>query len=149
MPKTGVRFLAIVLTALVLIPAGAHFFAFWNKIGLAQDAYFTVQGIYRGWALFGIVIFADLAALLALAWTHRREHWPLLLALLAFAVVAASLVLFFAWIYPANQATVNWTVVPENWETLRAHWEWTHLINAILVFIAFCAATVASLISTR
>jgi hypothetical protein len=43
-----VRFLAIVLTALALVPAGAHVFALPNKIGLPQEEYFVVQGIYRG-----------------------------------------------------------------------------------------------------
>ncbi len=35
-----VQFLALVLTALALIPAGAHLFALPNKIGLAQEQYF-------------------------------------------------------------------------------------------------------------
>jgi hypothetical protein len=40
-----------VLTALALVPAGAHLFELPNKIGLSQDRYFIVQSIYRGWAL--------------------------------------------------------------------------------------------------
>src|SRR5690606_16447499 len=55
------QFLAIMLTALALVPAGAHFFELPNKIGLAEDDYFVVQNIYRGWALFGIVLFGALA----------------------------------------------------------------------------------------
>src|SRR3546814_10610602 len=31
------QFAAIVLTALALVPAGAHFFELWNKIGLSQE----------------------------------------------------------------------------------------------------------------
>jgi hypothetical protein len=41
-----VRFLAVILTALALVPAGAHFFELPNKIGLSQEEYFTVQRIY-------------------------------------------------------------------------------------------------------
>jgi hypothetical protein len=55
-----VRFFAVILTALALVPAGAHFFELPNKIRLSQEQYFTVQGIYRGWALFGIVLLGDL-----------------------------------------------------------------------------------------
>jgi hypothetical protein len=44
-----VQFLAVMLTALALIPAGAHLFE------LPQDAYETVQGVYAGWALFGVI----------------------------------------------------------------------------------------------
>lgn len=141
----AVPFLAIVLSAFALIPVGAHFFELWNKMGLDRDAYFIVQQIYRGWALFGIVLFADLAALLALAVSLRGEKGPFRLALLAFGLVALSLVLFFLWTYPANQATQNWTVVPADWERLRLQWERTHAIDAVLTFLALCAATLASL----
>ncbi|HYI89366.1 MAG TPA: DUF1772 domain-containing protein, partial [Beijerinckiaceae bacterium] len=51
------RFLGVVLTALALVPAGAHLFELPNKVGLSQEHYFIVQGIYRGWALFGLVLF--------------------------------------------------------------------------------------------
>ena len=57
-----VRFFAVVLTALALVPAGAHFFELPNKIRLSQEQYFTVQGIYRGWALFGFVLFGAIGA---------------------------------------------------------------------------------------
>ena len=51
-----VQFLALALTAIALIPAGAHLFALPNKIGLPQEQYLIVQGIYRGWALLGVRI---------------------------------------------------------------------------------------------
>ena len=112
-----------------------------NKIGLDQDAYFTVQNIYRGWALFGIVLFGALAANLALAITVRRQRAPFGLAFVAFLLVAATLVIFFTWTYPANQATSNWTVVPANWQELRTQWEYAHATNAVLTFLALCAVT--------
>ncbi|HEX7204375.1 MAG TPA: hypothetical protein VF237_04425 [Xanthobacteraceae bacterium] len=67
------KFLAIVLTALALVPGGAHFFSLPNKITLTESNYFIVQNIYRGWALFGIVLFGALFANMALAWAMR---WP-------------------------------------------------------------------------
>ena len=70
------QFLALVLSALALVPAGAHLFALPNKIGLAQTDYFIVQNIYRGWALFGIVLFGALAATLVLAILVRRQRAP-------------------------------------------------------------------------
>jgi hypothetical protein len=141
------QFLAIVFTALALVPAGAHLFELPHKIGLAQDDYFVVQSIYRGWALFGIVLFGALAEDLALAIMVRRQQgafWP---ALLAFLLVAATLVIFFTWIYPANQATNNWTVVPVNWQELRTQWEYAHATNAILTFFALCAVTWSVLVT--
>lgn len=49
------QFVAIVLTALALVPGGAHLFALPNKIHLREADYFITQGIYFGWSLFGIV----------------------------------------------------------------------------------------------
>jgi hypothetical protein len=145
---TGLRmlqFLAIVLTALALVPGGAHFFELWNKIGLGREAYFTVQHIYNGWALFGIVLFGALGTNLLLAVSLRRQWRAALLAGAGFVLVGLTLVFFFLWIFPANQATQNWTVAPANWEVLRAQWEWTHALNAVLTFLALCAVTGAGL----
>jgi hypothetical protein len=69
------KFLAIVLTALALVPLGAHLFVLPNKILLAESNYFIVQNIYRGWALFGIVLFGALFANLALAWALRGQRF--------------------------------------------------------------------------
>jgi hypothetical protein len=141
------QFLAIVFTALALVPAGAHLFELPNKIGLAQDEYFIVQNIYRGWALFGIVLLGALAANLALAIMVRRQRGPFWLAFLAFLLVAATLVIFFTWTYPANRATSNWTAVPANWQELRTQWEYAHAANAVLTFLALCAVTLSVLLT--
>jgi hypothetical protein len=141
-----VQFLAIVLTALALVPGGAHLFALPNKMGLDQSAYFTVQAIYRGWALFGIALFGALAANLVLAVLVRHERAPFLLAGLAFLCIAATLAIFFAWTFPANQATLNWTVSPENWEVLRTQWEYSHAVNAVITFVGFSAVTLSALL---
>src|SRR5688500_3068553 len=81
-----VHFLAVVFTALALVPGGAHLFELPNKIDLDQNAYFTVQAIYRGWALFGIALFGALGFNLALAVLTREERTPFVLACLAFCV---------------------------------------------------------------
>jgi hypothetical protein len=144
-----VQFLAVILTALALVPVGAHLFELPNKIGLAQEQYFTVQGIYRGWALFGIVLFAALAANLTLAVIVRQRRGPFRLALIAFLCIAGTLAIFFGWTYPANQATSNWTRVPENWLALRAHWEYSHAVNAVITFAALCLVTLSVLTTRR
>ena len=142
------QFCAIVLTALALVPGGAHLFELPNKIGLDQEAYFTVQAIYRGWALFGFVLFAALLADLALTVVLAFRRRPYVLPLLAFLLVAATLAIFFVWTYPANRATSNWTLPTPNWTTLRMHWEYAHAVNAVLTFIALCLLT-WSAVTTR
>ncbi len=142
-----VQFVAVILTALALVPAGAHFFELPNKIGLAQEAYFTVQNIYRRWALFGVVLIGALVANLALAIMLRDQRGPFWLALAAFVLVAATLAIFFTWTFPANQATSNWTVVSADWQELRTQWEYAHATNAVLTFIALCSVTLAALMA--
>jgi hypothetical protein len=137
-----------VLTALALVPAGAHFFELPNKIGLDQQTYFTVQAIYRGWALFGFALFGALFANLALTLLLAFRRRAYVLPLLAFLLVAATFVIFFTWTYPANQATSNWTLPTPNWTRLRMHWEYAHAVNAVLTFIALCLLT-WSAVTTR
>jgi hypothetical protein len=139
MTLKAMQFLAVILTALALVPAGAHVFALPNKIGLPQEQYFAVQGIYRGWALFGVVLIGALLADLALAVLQRYQRGPFRLALLAFVLMAASLAVFFTWTYPANQATANWTVAPETWQALRQQWEFAHATSALLQFFSLCS----------
>jgi hypothetical protein len=132
-------FAALVLTALAFAPGAAHLFALPNKIGLSQSDYFIAQGIYRGWALLGFVLFGALFTDLALAVAAYRRGRGLAPPLVAVLCMVANLAIFFVWTFPANQATANWTVQPANWAALRLQWEYSHAVNALLTFVAFCA----------
>ena len=138
------QFLAVVLTALALLPGGAHLMALPAKIAMPEDPYFVVQQIYRGWALAGVVIFLAIFAnlLAALLTRESRRKWRLFGA--AALLIAATLAVFFLWTYPANQATANWTSVPENWEQLRAAWEYSHAANAAITFLALLCSVGAA-----
>lgn len=138
-------FVAVILNALALVPGGAHLFALPNKIALPQEAYFTAQGIYRGWALLGVVLIGAMLANLASAIMLRTQPLPFRLSLAAFIAVAATLAIFFLWTFPANQATANWTTVPANWEALRRQWEYSHAVNALITFAALCLATASAM----
>jgi len=134
--------LALVLTALALVPAGAHLFEMAHKLGLGREAYFIAQGLYNGWALLGTFMIAAMILNAWLAWRGASSRaWHGAAALL----LAAALANFFAFTYPANQATRNWTSQPENWELLRRQWEYSHAVGAVLVFAALCAVVVAVL----
>jgi hypothetical protein len=138
------QFAAMILTALAFVPVGAHLFELPNKIGLSEQDYFVVQSIYRGWALFGIVIFAAIGANLLVAGMLWRRRRPFGLALLAALLLAGTLLVFFEWTYPANQATNNWTLVAGNWRQLRTQWEYSHAANAVLTFAALCCTTLSA-----
>jgi len=107
MANRTVAFLAILLTALLLVPEGAHFFELPGKIGMDRETYFSVQQIYAGWAFFGIVMLAALVANIALAVILRRDPAAMAFAVFAAVAVVANVAIFFVWTYPANQATAN------------------------------------------
>jgi hypothetical protein len=145
MPGTRVlAFLAVLLTALALVPAGAHLLALPNKLAMGREAYLAAQGAYAGWAMAGAFPIGAILACVGLALRQQppASPWP---ALLAALLLAAGLAVFFHWTLPANQATANWTRLPEDWETLRAQWEWSHAANAVLTFLALCAVIGAAL----
>ena len=144
----ALQFIALILTAIALVPAGAHFFSLPNKIHLAKDDYFIVQSIYSGWAFFGIVLIGNLFALAALAIAVRMQPAPFVLVLLSLACQFATLAVFFAFVFPTNQATHNWTEIPANWQALRRSWEYGHAASALIAFGGFCALAL-SVLATR
>lgn len=90
-----VRFLSLLFVALALGPALAHLFELPNKINLSVEDYFTVQNVYRGWALLGFVVFGALASTLlqtVLLWQHGKVF---ALSLLAFLCIVGTQVIFW------------------------------------------------------
>lgn len=61
------------------------------------------------------------------------------------ACIAAALAVFFAFTFPANQATANWTVLPDDWEALRRQWEYSHAAAAVLYVLAVALLTLSLL----
>jgi hypothetical protein len=144
----ALKFLTVVLTALALVPGGAHIFALPNKIHLAEGNYFVTQSVYRGWALFGIVLFGAVFANFALTLALRRRR-AFVFVLVCLGCLIASLVIFFAFTFPANQATYNWTQVPADWEELRWQWEISHAVNALITFTGFCSLVMGLLVEEK
>jgi xanthine/uracil permease len=134
MATRTLQFLAVVLTAIALIPSGAHLLALAAKMELPEEPYFVAQQIYRGWAWLGIIIVA--AVLLNFVSATLAHGRPRQLSLVAGLLIATTLAIFFTWTHPANQETLNWTYVPSDWEQLRLQWEYSHAVNAALTFVA-------------
>ena len=141
-------FFAMVFVALSLGPSLAHLLELPNKIALSRDDYFTVQTIYQGWALLGVLVFVSLLATLTLTISLRGDRTPMVLAGLAFLCVVGTQVVFWVFTFPANQATSNWTEIPENWEQLRVQWEYSHAVAALLNLIAM-VSLIGSLLSWK
>jgi hypothetical protein len=125
--------------------AGAHALELPNKIGMGAQDYFVAQQLYRGWNRLGYVLAAELVGMLAVIVLYRKDRRVLPPAALALAALVAAQAIFWIWTFPANQATGNWTVQPENWEALRAQWEYSHLAGAGFQLLALAALIVAVL----
>jgi hypothetical protein len=131
---------ALALTAIAFLPSGAHMFELPAKMALNREEYFLVQGIYSGWAWFVIPIAGAIVANARLfVLERRRDSRAAFCALGSAALIALSLVVFFIFVFPGNQATANWTRMPSNWEELRLAWEYGHAANALLMFTALLA----------
>jgi len=91
--------------------------------------------------LLGFVVFGALASTLILAIKVRKERGVFALTLIAFLCIAGTQIVFWMFTYPANQATNNWTMLPDNWMALRTRWEYSHAAGADLSLIAFIALT--------
>jgi hypothetical protein len=68
-----VRFLSLLFTALALGPSLAHLLELPSKINLSAEDYLTVQQIYRGRALLGIVWAGALISNVVLTIMIRKE----------------------------------------------------------------------------
>jgi hypothetical protein len=145
----SVSFLALVFTALALVPYGAHLAALPNKIGMTREQYLIAQSVYSGWALFAVVLFPAMLFNIAFAVVLRDTGPAFALAVAACICMAATLAIFYFSTYPANVATENWTVAPADWENLRRQWEYSHAVNAILTFMTFCLVAQASIARGR
>jgi hypothetical protein len=133
------RFCSVLFVALALAPALAHVLELPHKIGMSAADYLTVQRLYGGWALLGVVVFASLASTLVLAILVRHEPHAFALCLAAFLCVVAAQVVFWTFTFPVNRATVNWTTLPDDWMALRTRWEYSHAAGAALNFVALLA----------
>src|SRR5262245_25115047 len=117
-------FIAIFATVLAAGGALAHLFEMPRKMMLSREAYFTVQQIYAGWDLFGLVLLFQFFTLALLAWRSFPEYYVFRPVLAALLLMLAAQAVFWLFTFPANAATQNWTQMPANWEMLRRQWEY-------------------------
>jgi len=132
-------FVTLLSTAVALGPALAHLLELPNKIDLTRSDYFTVQQIYRGWSLLGGLLLVEFVSLIAVVLYARADKRMRNAALVALLCLVGAQLLFWVFTYPANAATENWTVQPENWRELRQRWEFSHAGGAVLQLIAMAS----------
>jgi amino acid permease len=138
-------FLALMLTAIALGAGLAHLFELPNKIGLGASDYLTVQRNYDNWWIVGLFVPLAFVSVLALTVALRGAGAPFTLALIALLLLVVELAVFWGFTAPVNRATENWTMLPGNWEELRAQWEYSHAVRAILYVLALGALVMSVL----
>jgi hypothetical protein len=143
------RFLSLMFAALAFAPAAAHLLELPNKIGLSPEDYLTVQQIYRGWALLGVVVIGALVSTAAYVVVIRKQRKPFMLAVIAILCLAGTQALFWTFTFPANQLTANWTVLPDDWAVLRRQWEYSHATSAFLNLAALVALILSVLVREK
>lgn len=142
-------FCALFFTALALGPPLAHLLALPNKIGMPAETYFAAQTAYRGWSLTAVLLLLELAGMIAVAWFVRFDRKALVAALAAIGCVAVAQIVFWTFTFPANKATENWTAIPDDWQSLRAEWEYSHAAGAGFQLLALALLIVAVLRGLR
>jgi hypothetical protein len=138
-------FSSLLFTAFAMAAAFAHAFELPNKMRLSAEEYLTVQQIYRGWSLLGIVVFGALLSTFILTVTARGTAL-FRYALIAFLCILGTQVIFWTLTFPVNQQTRNWTFLPENWTALRDRWEYSHAAGAVLDLGAMVSLILAALV---
>jgi hypothetical protein len=140
-----VRFCSIFFTALSLAPGLAHTFELVNKMKLSSNDYLTVQQIYRGWALLGVLVLLTLLSNLVLIIISYRQGQSFTLQLIAFISLAITQLIFWVFTYPVNHVTKNWTTLPANWILLRNKWEFSHAASSLFTLFALILLIISSL----
>ena len=136
-------FVAFVSTGLAMGVAFAHVLELPTKMALDRDTYFLVQQLNRGWLILSVLLGVQLLSILVTAFLSREDSPMLILALVALGALIGAQAVFWLWTFPANVATDDWTLIPENWEQLRAQWEYSQATSAVFQIVAFASLAFA------
>lgn len=142
-----VQFFALLCTSISLVPLGAHLAELPHKMRLAADQYMIVQQIYAGWSWFGIAFVLALIFSAWHIWLLRNRGIAFYWATAAFLCIAAAQGIFWAFTFPMNALTANWTQVPATFAQARWQWEISHSAAALVVLSAFAMQVFAVLAS--
>jgi hypothetical protein len=133
------RFWSLLFTVLALTTGFAHLLELPNKIRFTGAEYLAAQQNYRGWAFLGVVILVAIVLDAALVASLRRRMPDLVFAAVALAAMVGTQIIFWTLTFPVNRITQNWTVLPADWNPLRARWEYSHAASAVLELVAVIA----------
>lgn len=143
--KNFIRFLAVLFAAISLSTLVGQFFEWPAKISLSKDEYKLAQQVYYdvSWIYFSeIAAFVLTLILLIIERKKKRTFVLLLISLILFVIGIA---IFFIFTLPPDIATSDWSIFPDNWESLRDEWEYSNVWRALVNLIGFSFLVLAIL----
>lgn len=143
----AVQLMAVGLTALALLPTGAHLFEMAGTLRLTPADYMTVQSVRHGGVLFAVAALFATAAVGLHTFLVRRNASSFGWSIVALAGVGAAQIVFWGVGYPANAATENWSALPIDFDAARRQWEYAFAAAGVFSFaglLAFVRAIEAS-----
>ena len=141
-------FVAVILTALALAPAAAQLLALPVRLSLSDQDYVFMQYLSHGWAWAWLVAPAAFVADIVLVVMFRQRGAFKLVSLAALLIACTFLIDCFG-IFPVDRITAHWAILPPNWASLRERWEYSSAINALLIFLSFCALALSAPVLRR
>jgi hypothetical protein len=145
------RFLAVVLTALLLGTTFAHVLEMPVKLQIDAVFWMTLQHtLYREFGSVGAMVevgaIASVLVLSVLLRQHGRALWLTLLA--AACLLVAFFVVWLVFTSAVNAETARWTAdsIPTDWMHWRTRWEFSHALRFALHLLAFCSLVVSLLV---
>jgi hypothetical protein len=145
------RFLALVLTALLLGTTFAHVLEMPAKLHVDAALWMTLQHtLYRTFGTIGAVVevgaIASVLVLSVLLRQHGRALWLTLFA--AACLLVGFFVVWLVFTSAVNAETARWTVasIPVDWMQWRTRWEFSHALRFALHLVAFCSLVVSLLV---
>lgn len=148
----SLRFLTLMLTALSMGMAFSHVLEMPAKLAYPGALWLMLQQtLYGNFRVLGLAL--DTGALvcaLLLAVAVRRRRPALGWTLFGTVCLAGAHATWWAGAAPVNSALAQYTAqtLPADWALLRAQWEYSHSIRAVLQIAAFAALVVSVLAET-
>lgn len=135
----AVQLTAIALVVLALSPALSHLLSLKTRLQLSAPDYMIVQRLDQALVLIGVFGLLALAGAALHSVLVRSNAAAFAWSIVAVSGLAAAQVVFWSIAFPVSAMTSGWTIVPDDFETARHHWEYAIATVGALSFGALLA----------
>ncbi len=144
----AVQLSVIALIAIAIAPTLGGALSLSAHLNLKPDDYLSSQRLDHSALLVGGLGVSALAAAAFHSFLVRGSVAAFAWSLVAVAGLAAAQIVFWAVAFPVLSVTDNWTLIPEDFESVRRQWEYALAASGVLSLGALLA-TVRAIESSR